>query len=128
MVNFGPPETVPDWYKHRLFYRHNPTVTLMRTTPEEMDRLGKQIAEKASAASGPTAVMLPLKGVSAIDVGGKPFWWPEADAALFGSIRNWMSPAVEVVELDLHINDPAFAAACAEKLLAMMKEKAVSTG
>jgi uncharacterized protein (UPF0261 family) len=128
MVNFGPPETVPDRYKHRLFYRHNPTVTLMRTTPEEMDRLGKQIAEKASAASGPTAVMLPLKGVSAIDVEGKPFWWPEADAALFGSIRNWMSPAVEVVELELHINDPAFAAACAEKLLAMMKEKAASTG
>jgi uncharacterized protein (UPF0261 family) len=122
MVNFGPPETVPDWYKHRLFYRHNPTVTLMRTTPEEMDRLGKQIAEKASAANGPTAVMVPLQGVSAIDAEGKPFWWPEADAALFGSIRNWMSPAVEVVELDLHINDPAFAAACAEKLLAMMKK------
>jgi uncharacterized protein (UPF0261 family) len=121
MVNFGPPETVPDWYKHRLFYRHNPTVTLMRTTPEEMDRLGKQIAEKASAASGPTAVMLPLKGVSAIDAEGKPFWWPEADAALFGSIRHWVSPAVEVVELDQHINDPAFAAACAEKLLGMMR-------
>jgi uncharacterized protein (UPF0261 family) len=121
MVNFGPPETVPDWYKHRLFYRHNPTVTLMRTTPEEMDRLGKQIAEKASAATGPTAVMVPLRGVSAIDAAGKPFWWPEADAALFGSIRNWTSPAVEVVELDLHVNDPAFAAACTEKLLGMMK-------
>jgi uncharacterized protein (UPF0261 family) len=121
MVNFGPPETVPDWYRHRLFYRHNPTVTLMRTTPEEMDRLGKQIAEKASAAGGPTAVMVPRKGVSAIDAEGKPFWWPEADAALFGSLRHWMSPAVEVVELDLHINDPAFAAACAEKLLGMLK-------
>jgi uncharacterized protein (UPF0261 family) len=128
MVNFGPPESVPDWYKHRLFYRHNPTVTLMRTTPEEMDRLGKQIAEKASAASGPTAVLLPQKGVSAIDAEGKPFWWPEADAALFGSIRNWMSPAVEVVELDLHINDPAFAAACAEKLLGMMRAKTGARG
>src|SRR5207248_8174429 len=120
MVNFGPPETVPDWYRHRLFYRHNPTVTLMRTTPEEMDRLGKEIAEKASAANGPTAVMLPLRGVSAIDAEGKPFWWPEADAALFQSVRNWIAPGVELVELDLHINDPAFAAACADKLLAMM--------
>src|SRR5258708_34692727 len=92
MVNFGPPETVPDWYKHRLFYRHNPTVTLMRTTPEEMDRLGKGIAEKTSAARGPTCVLVPLKGVSAIDAEGKPFWWPEADVALFHSVRNWIPP------------------------------------
>ena len=62
MVNFGPPDTVPEQYKDRRFYQHNPTVTLMRTTPEENDRLGKEIAEKASAASGPTAVLLPLQG------------------------------------------------------------------
>ena len=96
MVNFGPPETVPEKYKARRFHQHNPTVTLMRTTPEEMDRLGKEIAEKASAASGPTAVMLPLRGVSAIDAEGKSFWWPEADAALFQSVRNWIAPGVEV--------------------------------
>ena len=122
MVNFGPPETVPDWHKHRLFYRHNPTVTLMRTTPEEMDRLGKGIAEKTSAANSPTCVMVPLKGVSAIDVEGKPFWWPEADAALFQSLRNWIPPYVELVEIDLHINDAAFAEACAQKLLEMLKK------
>jgi uncharacterized protein (UPF0261 family) len=121
MVNFGPPETVPEKYKDRRFYRHNPTVTLMRTTPEENDRIGKEIAEKASAAKGPTAILLPLKGVSAIDAEGKPFWWPEADAALFQSVRNWVAPGVEVVELDLHINDPAFAAAAAERLLRMMR-------
>jgi uncharacterized protein (UPF0261 family) len=121
MVNFGPRDTVPDWYKYRLFYQHNPTVTLMRTTPEEMDRLGKGIAEKTSAARGPTCVMVPLKGVSAIDAEGKPFWWPEADAALFQSLRNWVAPGVEVVELDRHINDPAFAEACANKLLEMMR-------
>jgi uncharacterized protein (UPF0261 family) len=121
MVNFGPPETVPDRYKDRRFYQHNPTVTLMRTTPEEMDKLGKELAEKASAANGPTAVMLPLRGVSAIDAEGKAFWWPEADAALFQSVRNWIAPGVEVVELDLHINDPAFAEACATRLLEMMQ-------
>jgi uncharacterized protein (UPF0261 family) len=120
MVNFGPPETVPEKYKSRRFHQHNPTVTLMRTTPEEMDRLGKEIAEKISAANGPAALVLPLRGVSAIDVEGKSFWWPEADAALFQSIRNWVAPGVDVTELDLHINDPAFAAACAEKLLMMM--------
>jgi uncharacterized protein (UPF0261 family) len=123
MVNFGPPETVPEKYKNRKFHQHNPTVTLMRTTPEEMDRLGQEIAQKASAASGPTAVVLPLRGVSAIDADGKSFWWPEADAALFQSIRNWIAPGVELIELDMHINDPAFAAACVGKLLEMVRRK-----
>ena len=67
----------------------------MRTTPEENDQLGKEIAQKASAASGPTAVLVPLRGVSAIDREGQPFWWPEADQALFQSLRNWMSPQRE---------------------------------
>ncbi|MBP3960283.1 Tm-1-like ATP-binding domain-containing protein [Gemmata sp. G18] len=122
MVNFGPRDTVPERYKQRLFYQHNPTVTLMRTTPEEMDRLGKDIAERTSAASGPTCVLVPLRGVSAIDAEGKPFWWPEADAALFQSVRNWIAPYVELVELDQHINDPAFAEACARKLLELIQK------
>lgn len=120
MVNFGPPDTVPARFRGRRFYQHNPTVTLMRTTPEENDQLGKEIAHKASAARGPTAIVLPLKGVSAIDAEGKPFWWPEADKALFDSIRLWRAPQVELIELDAHVNDPAFAAACAEKLLAYL--------
>ena len=121
MVNFGPPETVPEKFRGRRFYQHNPTVTLMRTTPEENDALGKEIAHKASAARGPTAVLLPLRGVSAIDAEGQPFWWPEADAALFQSLRNWISPHVYLVELDLHINDPAFAHAAASALLEMLR-------
>jgi uncharacterized protein (UPF0261 family) len=121
MVNFGPPDTVPEQFRSRRFYQHNPNVTLMRTTPDEMDRLGCEIAQKASAAGGPTAVLLPLRGVSAIDREGEPFWWPEADAALVQSIRNWIAPSVEVAELNLHINDPAFAAASAEKLIELMK-------
>jgi uncharacterized protein (UPF0261 family) len=122
MVNFGPPDTVPAKFKDRRFYHHNPTVTLMRTTPEENDKLGKEIAQKASAAKGPTAILLPLRGVSAIDAEGKPFWWPEADKALFDSIRLWKAPAVELVELDCHINDPAFAQAAAARLLGLMKK------
>jgi uncharacterized protein (UPF0261 family) len=117
MVNFGPPETVPEKFRGRRFYQHNPTVTLMRTTPEENDRLGKEIAQKASAARGPTAVLVPRRGVSAIDREGQPFWWPEADAALFGSLRQWMAPQVELIELDLHVNDPAFAETAARTLL-----------
>lgn len=119
MVNFGPPETVPEKFKGRRFYQHNPTVTLMRTTPEENDRLGKEIAHKASAAQGPTAVLIPLRGVSAIDAVDKAFWWPEADFALFQSLRNWISPDVKLIELDMHINDPEFATLCARTLLEM---------
>jgi uncharacterized protein (UPF0261 family) len=122
MVNFGPPDTVPEKFRGRRFYQHNPTITLMRTTPEENDALGKEIAHKASAAQGPVAVLVPLRGVSAIDAEGKPFWWPEADAALFQSLRTWMSPHVRLIELDLHVNDPAFAAAAASTLLEMLQK------
>jgi uncharacterized protein (UPF0261 family) len=122
MVNFGPMATVPEKFRGRKLYAHNPTITLMRTTPEENDALGKEIAQKASAARGPTSVLVPLRGVSALDREGQPFWWPEADAALFQSLRNWTSPGVELVELDLHVNDPAFAEAMASTLLRMMKK------
>jgi uncharacterized protein (UPF0261 family) len=120
MVNFGPPDTIPERYNGRRFYPHNPNVTLMRTTPEENDTLGKRIVEKASAARGPTKVLLPLRGVSAIDVEGQPFWWPEADDALFQSIRNWAYPPELVEEIDAHINDPAFAETAAGRLLEML--------
>jgi uncharacterized protein (UPF0261 family) len=93
----------------------------MRTTPEENDQLGKEIAHKASAARGPTAVIVPLRGVSVLDKEGGPFWNPPADAALFQSLRDWMSPDVDIVELDLHINDPQFADAAAAKLLGFLK-------
>jgi uncharacterized protein (UPF0261 family) len=122
MVNFGPRETVPEKFGGRRFYQHNPNVTLMRTTPEENDQLGKEIAQKASAAKGPTAVLVPLRGISAIDAEGQPFWWPEADRALFQSLRDWMSPHVELVELDRHINDPAFAEAAADTLLRFLQK------
>jgi uncharacterized protein (UPF0261 family) len=124
MVNFGPPDSVPEAFRERRFYQHNPTVTLMRTTPAENDRLGLEIAQKASAAKGPTAILLPLRGVSAIDKEGGPFWWPEADRALFERIRGELSSRVELVELDLHINDPEFARAAAAKMLDLLATEA----
>jgi uncharacterized protein (UPF0261 family) len=86
-------------------------VRYVRTTPEENDMLGREIAHKASAARGPTAVMVPRGGLSALDAPGRPFWWPDADGALVQSVCNWISPHVRLRELDLHVNDPAFAAA-----------------
>ncbi|HYI23885.1 MAG TPA: Tm-1-like ATP-binding domain-containing protein, partial [Thermomicrobiales bacterium] len=83
MVNFGPKSTVPEQFRTRNLYVHNPNVTLMRTTPDENRRLGEIIAGKLSRATGPTTLFLPLKGVSALDREGQRFHDPEADAALF---------------------------------------------
>jgi uncharacterized protein (UPF0261 family) len=119
MVNFGPRETVPPQFAGRRFHVHNATVTLMRTTPDENAHLGAELARKVAASRGPAAILLPLRGVSAIDRTGQPFDDPAAREALFQAIRE-QHGRVELIELDCHINDPQFAAAAAEKLLALM--------
>ncbi len=120
MVNFHAMNTVPTEFADRMFYKHNPNVTLMRTTSEECAALGKIIAEKLNQSTGPTSLMLPLKGVSMIDNNGQPFYNPKADAALFNAIREHAGDAVELLEYDLHINDEAFADALVDKLLSLL--------
>lgn len=117
MVNFGAPETVPARFADRLFYPHNPAVTLMRTTPQENQELGAILARKLNAATGPVTLILPLQGVSAIDREGKPFYDPAADARLFDAVRNNMGQHVRLVELDRHINDPEFASVIVQEFL-----------
>lgn len=121
MVNFGPLDTVPASFKDRNLYVHNATVTLMRTTSGECAELGRIIARKLNAAKGPLTVFVPLRGVSMIDVEGKPFFDAEADAALMGELRAGLRPDVELVEVDTDINDPAFATAMAERLDALYR-------
>ncbi|GAB2476129.1 Tm-1-like ATP-binding domain-containing protein [Jatrophihabitans fulvus] len=117
MVNFGPEDTVPDGFRDRLLYVHNPTVTLMRTTADEMAELGRRIAAKLAAATGPTELLVPLRGVSAIDVEGAPFRDAEADEALFTAVREGLAKThVAVHELDQAINDPGFGTAAADAL------------
>jgi uncharacterized protein (UPF0261 family) len=117
MVNFGPRDTVPERFGSRNLFVHNPSVTLMRTTPEECAELGERVAVRLSAATGPVSLFLPLRGVSAIAVAGGPFHDPAADEALFGSIRAGVDRAVvDLVELDTDVNDPAFATAMADRL------------
>ncbi|WP_448627498.1 Tm-1-like ATP-binding domain-containing protein [Geodermatophilus sp. URMC 64] len=116
MVNFGPRETVPERFAGRTFYVHNPSVTLMRTTSEECAELGRRIGAKLSAARGPVALFVPLRGVSAISGAGGPFADPDADAALLAGLRATLAPSVEVHEVDAHINDEAFAVAMAARL------------
>ncbi len=116
MVNFGPFDTVPAPFKERLLYKHNPTITLMRTTPEECAELGRRIATKLNAAQGPVTLFIPLRGISLIATDGQVFHDPDADAALFEAIRRTIDPRVEVRELDMDINNPAFALAMADRL------------
>lgn len=124
MVNFGPIETVPEKFQGRNLYKHNATITLMRTTLEENQALGKIIAEKLNKTTGKTAVYLPLKGVSLIDTAGQVFYGPQEDQMLFTTLKNNLNlDLVEVRELDMEINDPEFALAMAKKLVAMIEGK-----
>lgn len=123
MVNFGPLETVPERFRQRTLYRHNDAVTLMRTTPEECAEIARRIAAQLNRAAGPLVVVLPRRGVSAIDAEGKPFHDPDADRVLFDTLRASLTPAIRVVEVDAHINDPAFAEVVSAELLAMLGKR-----
>ena len=117
MVNFGTRDTVPEKFRDRLFYQHNPTVTLMRTTTEEMAELGRIMARKLSEARGPATVIIPMQGVSAIDKTAQPFDSPEARAAWRENLKANIGSNVTVIEMDAHINDDEFATKLAETLL-----------
>jgi uncharacterized protein (UPF0261 family) len=117
MVNFGARDTVPAKFDGRVFYQHNPQVTLMRTNAAECAELGRILAEKVNAYSGPVTVLFPLKAISVISAPGQPFYAPDADAALFNAIRQNLKPGIPLIEVDCEINAPAFAEACARALL-----------
>jgi uncharacterized protein (UPF0261 family) len=123
IVNFWAPETLPEKYRGRRLYQHNPKQTLVRTTPEENAELGKIIAGKLNASKGPVAVYLPLGGISVISKPGGPYYWPEADAALFDALRTHLRKDIPLHELDCHINDAPFAEAMARGLLDMCSER-----
>lgn len=116
MVNFGPRDSVPERFAHRTLHVHNPTVTLMRTTAEESAELGRRIGRKLSAATGPTVLFVPARGVSMIAVEGQPFHAAESDKALIGALRETLDQRVEYHELDMDINDERFADAMANRL------------
>ncbi len=116
MVNFGPVETVPTQFRSRNLYIHNPTVTLMRTTPEECAEIGRTTATRLNRAIGPVTVLIPLQGVSAIDKIGGPFYSREALDAYRRALRASLRSAIRVVELDAHINDEEFAVVAADLL------------
>jgi uncharacterized protein (UPF0261 family)/ABC-type branched-subunit amino acid transport system ATPase component len=112
MVNFGPMETVPERYRGRTLHVHNPTVTLMRTTPEENARIGRWIGERLNRMDGPVRFYLPEGGVSALDSPGRPFSDPTADTELFRALEATVrqTSSRRLIRMPEHINDPRFAA------------------
>lgn len=111
IVNFGAEPTVPEQFRtpERRLFVHNAAVTIVRTNLEESRELGRIFAEKANKATGPTTVVLPLRGLSILDAVGQPYEDVEADEALFAEIRKTLRPDIRLVEVDAAINDPAFA-------------------
>jgi uncharacterized protein (UPF0261 family)/ABC-type branched-subunit amino acid transport system ATPase component len=113
MVNFGAPDTIPERYRGRKLHIHNPQVTLMRTTAEENERMGRWIGERLNAMDGPVRFFLPEGGVSALDAPGQPFWDPEADTALFRALDQTVRQTSnrQLIRLKRNINEPEFASA-----------------
>lgn len=127
MVNFHAPQSVPEQFKGRTFYRHNANVTLMRTTVEECALIGADIGRKLAGARGPVSVLIPTRGVSAIDRTGQPFDDPKARGALVAALRR-AAPQLDVCELDSHINDREFAEAAAQRLLQLLGREVPAGG
>ncbi|TMD64381.1 MAG: UPF0261 family protein [Chloroflexi bacterium] len=120
MANFGAPETVPARYGDRQIYKWNPNVTLLRTSLAENTRIGEMLAAAANAATGPVALLWPLRGFSMLDRPGGDFWDPEADRACHTAVRANLKPSLSFIEVDANINDPQFADLAAETLVKLM--------
>jgi uncharacterized protein (UPF0261 family) len=140
LVNFKTPETVPQKWKDRVFYRHTPHITLMRTNPEESASLGRLFAKKINQARGQTVVLIPVLGFSAYDSpkgpgsinleGGpadRSWFWPESDQSFCRALKeNLNSPRARYKELPVHINEPAFAESAAQELETMIRQQHLS--
>ena len=124
MANFGALDSVPERYKGKwLFYEWNPSVTLMRTNAEENERMGTTFAEKANAATGPVAVLVPTRGVSILDGEGEVFCDWATDRVMFDAMKENLNPDIPYVELEANINDRAFAERAAEMMLDLIGRK-----
>jgi uncharacterized protein (UPF0261 family) len=131
LITAGPWDDAAREFPNRTMFRHNPELTLVRLTAAEMAKLGSLFAAKANAAIGPTAILVPTRGLSVPDSEGGPFWDPEADAAFLDALQADLSPEIEVEVRDAHINDPEFADAAVDTLLGMLEgeaESAVASG
>jgi len=122
--NQGAPDTLPEIYRQRRSYYHNPVATLVRLEPDEMAELGRIVAKRLNSARGPVSVVAPTRGFSLSDTQGNPLWYPEADAAFLGSLEANLRPGIWFERVDATVNDAAFADVVAERYLTITKEHA----
>lgn len=122
--NQGAPDTLPDKYRRRRSYYHNPVATLVRLEPDEMAELGRIVANRLNGASGPVSVVAPIRGFSLSDTEGNALWFPEADAAFLGSLEAGLRPGIAFERVDATVNDRAFAEVVATRYLTITKEHA----
>ena len=118
-----PRDQVPEKFKNRRLNFHNPTMTTIRTTAEENTQIATFIAEKLNRAKGPVCVIFPLGGLSSIDRPGKIFYDPEANRALFSTLKQKLNPKIEIIEDEHHLDDPEFAVRVGESMIRLMKQK-----
>jgi uncharacterized protein (UPF0261 family) len=116
--------TVPERYRSRNLYEHNPQVTLMRTTAEENERMGRWIGERLNRMDGPVRFLIPEGGVSLLDQPGRAFHDPAADAALFRALETTVrqTPRRRLIRLPYNVNDPEFAEALVKNFLEIVGE------
>ena len=122
--NQGAPHTVPERFRGRRSYYHNPVATLVRLEPEEMAKLGRTIAERLNESRGPVRVVVPTQGFSLADVEDGDLWYPEADAALVEALSSGLRDEIPLELVDTHVNDPAFADLVAERYVALVSTPA----
>jgi uncharacterized protein (UPF0261 family) len=115
-----PRDQVPPKFKNRILNFHNPTMTTMRTTPQENVAIAEFIAAKLNPSKGPVVVMLPLGGLSSIDRPGKIFYDPEANGALFATLKLKLSSAIELIEDEHHLDDPEFAIQVGQQMVSLL--------
>jgi len=122
-VVMGPLDALAEKWRTRKLIVHNPQLTLIRLTPEELTEVGKIVAEKVNRAKGPTRVFIPLRGFSYPDREGGPHWEPEGNQAFIESLKSHLHPGIPVTEMEAHINDPEFIDPVAEAFLEMMRQQ-----
>ena len=120
----GAPNTVPEKYRGRRSYYHNPVATLVRLEPDEMAELGRVVAQRLNGARGPTCVVAPTRGFSLSDTEGNALWYPEADGAFLDALEESLSSRIQFERVDATVNDPTFAELVADRFVFITKEQA----
>ncbi len=119
--NQGALDTLPEKYRARKHYRHNPVATLVRVEAAEMAELGAQLADRLAGATAPTRVIVPTRGLSLVGVEGGAIADPLADAAFLDGLRGRLRSDIGISVLDADVNAPEFAHQVADAFLRLME-------